>query len=108
MLLLNSEQQIVEGFPRPNLGDGRIVAAAAHVLQPSAFALVLLGGPAFALVQVFVKAPAPIVESGLADLLASQVGLLRVDQKLSLGIDDVGRAAQVASVRVIMARIIGI
>src|SRR5205823_6521997 len=45
LLLLNGQEQVVERFARPDLGDRRIIAAATYVLQPGAFAFVLQRGP---------------------------------------------------------------
>src|SRR5207249_175798 len=109
LLLLTDEQEVVEGLARPDFGDRRVIAAAANVLQPGPFTVVFKGGPAVALVEVFVKALAPTLDAALASLLAHLVGLLSFDQELALGVDHVGRPAQVTAVGIVIgAGIVGI
>ena len=38
LLLLHREQQVVEGLARPDLGEGRVIAGAAQVLDALPFA----------------------------------------------------------------------
>src|SRR5438445_615106 len=83
LLLLNGEEEVVECFARPDLGDRRVIAAAADILQPGPFPFVFQGGSAVALVEVFVKALASTFDAALASLFAHLIGLLSFDQELA-------------------------